>query len=78
MTTEWIRPAATVIPNGNFQRPQADQRFGITVTYNNATESFSFASGTTGDTSEIVLDFDVGTADAPNLNEVAANFLDLQ
>ena len=66
---------ATVIPNGNFQRPQADQRFGITVTYNNATESFSFASGTTGDTSEIVLDFDVGTADAPNLNEVAANFL---
>ena len=45
------------------------------MTYNNATESFSFASGTTGDTSEIVLDFDVGTADAPNLNEVAANFL---
>ena len=45
----------------------------ITVTYNNATESFS--SGTTGDTSEIILNFDVGTADVPNLNDISANFL---
>jgi len=66
---------AVVIPNGEFQRPAADQRFGITVTYNNATETFSFASGTTGDASEIALNFDVGTDDAPNLNDVAANFL---
>ena len=66
---------AVVIPNGDFQRPEADQRFGMTVRYNNATETFSFASGTTGDASEIVINFDVGAADAPNLNEVAANFL---
>ena len=64
-----------VIPNGAFQRPEADQRFGITVSYNNATESFSFASGTTGDTSEIALNFDVGTPDAPDLNNASANFL---
>ena len=66
---------AAVIPNGGFQRPQADQRFGITVTYNNATESFAFSSGTTGDASEIQLNFDVGTVDAPDVNELSANFL---
>ena len=64
-----------VIPNGEFQRPVADQRFGITVSYNNATESFAFASGTTGDSSEISLNFNVGTDAAPDLNEVSANFL---
>jgi flagellar hook-basal body protein len=42
-----------VIPNGDLIRSVADQRFGIKVTFDNVTQSFSFASGTTGDTSSI-------------------------
>jgi flagellar hook-basal body protein len=43
-----------VSPNSeSFIRAVADQRFGMKVTYNTGDKTFSFASGTTGDTSTI-------------------------
>lgn len=66
---------AVVIANGELRRPADEQRYGIAVTYNNATNTFSVASGTTGDSSEIELNFDSGTEAAPNFNAAAATFL---
>ena len=48
-----------VVPNGEFIRPSAQQRFGISVAYDGAQETFSISSGTTGDNSEIIIDFTV-------------------
>ena len=64
-----------VIPNGNFIRDQEDQRFGVSVSYNAVTSTFEFASGTTGDTSALSLNFETGDAAAPNFNGDAATFL---
>ncbi len=44
---------ATVLPNGGYIVDPADQRFGITVTFDEANNRFNIASGTTGDTSSI-------------------------
>ena len=44
---------AAVLPNGGPILDPADQRFGITVTFDEANNNFSIASGTTGDTSSI-------------------------
>ena len=51
-----------VVPNGDLIRPAAQQRYGITVSYDGAQETFSISSGTTGDASEIEIDFTVGGA----------------
>ena len=48
-----------VVPNGTLIRPEALQRYGISVTYDGAQETFSISSGSTGDTSEIEIDFTV-------------------
>jgi flagellar hook-basal body protein len=46
--------ANEVTPNSDtFIRAQADQRFGMTVTYNTGNKNFIFSSGTTGDKSTI-------------------------
>ncbi len=46
--------ANQVTPNSDtFIRAQADQRFGMTVTYNTGNKNFIFSSGTTGDKSTI-------------------------
>ena len=47
----------TVTPNGALQRIPSEQRYGIKVSYDGAAEKFSFSSGTTGDTSEVSIDF---------------------
>ena len=51
---------AVVTPNGDLRRPDAEQRYGITVAYDGAQETFSFSSGQTGDKSEIEVSFNVG------------------
>jgi flagellar hook-basal body protein len=51
---------AVVTPNGDLRRPDAEQRYGITVSYDGAQETFSFSSGQTGDQSEIEVSFNVG------------------
>jgi len=51
-----------VVPNGDLIRPAAQQRYGITVAYDGAQETFSFSSGSTGDASEIEIDFTVAGA----------------
>ena len=51
---------AVVTPNGDLRRPAVEQRYGITVSYDGAQETFSFSSGTTGDQSEIDVSFNVG------------------
>ena len=43
-------------PNGNFIRPASQQRFGLNVEFDSVKQSFSIASGTTGDTSTIKLE----------------------
>ena len=48
----------TVLPNGSMIRAESQQRYGITVSYDGAQEVFSIRSGSTGDESEIVVDFD--------------------
>ena len=53
----------TVAPNGDFQRAEAEQRYGIKVIYDAATQAFSFSSGTTGNTSQVDVNFAV-----PNFN----------
>ncbi|MDO7731031.1 MAG: flagellar hook-basal body complex protein, partial [Burkholderiaceae bacterium] len=44
-----------VMPNGDLIRSLADQRYGLKVTFDNVNERFTFASGTTGDTSSITI-----------------------
>ena len=56
---------ANVIPNGNSIRDMEDQRFGVSVSYNAVTSTFEFASGTTGDTSALSLNFQTGDPAAP-------------
>ena len=48
----------TVLPNGAMIRAASQQRYGITVAYDGAQETFSIRSGSTGDQSEITVDFD--------------------
>ena len=42
--------------NGNFIRPASQQRFGLKVEFDSVKQTFSIASGTTGDTSTIKLE----------------------
>ena len=46
------------------QRVANEQRYGINVEYDGARQTFSFSSGTTGDTSQIDVNFSVPTFDA--------------
>ena len=48
----------TVLPNGTVIRPDSQQRYGITVVYDGAQEKFSIQSGSTGDQSEIEVNFE--------------------
>ena len=41
-----------------------EQRYGIQVAYDGAKQTFSFSSGTTGDTSQVDVNFSVPTFDA--------------
>ena len=54
----------TVTPNGDLQRVANEQRYGIQVAYDGAKQTFSFSSGTTGDTSQVDVNFSVPTFDA--------------
>ncbi len=54
----------TVTPNGALQRVENEQRYGIKVEYDGAKQTFSFSSGTTGDTSQVDVNFSVPTFDA--------------
>ena len=54
----------TVAPNGELQRVSNEQRYGIKVSYDGAKQTFSFSSGTTGDTSQVDVNFSVPTFDA--------------
>ncbi len=47
-----------VLANGATIRPTSEQRFGIQVSYDSGTKTFSVKSGTTGDTSSIKLTLD--------------------
>ena len=49
----------TVTPNGELQRVANEQRYGIKVAYDGAKQTFSFSSGSTGDVSEVSVDFSV-------------------
>ncbi|MFL2521966.1 MAG: flagellar hook-basal body complex protein [Candidatus Azotimanducaceae bacterium] len=51
----------TVTPNGELQRVANEQRYGIKVAYDGAKQTFSFSSGTTGDTSQVDINFSVPT-----------------
>ena len=51
----------TVTPNGELQRVANEQRYGIQVAYDGAKQTFSFSSGTTGDTSQVDVNFSVPT-----------------
>ena len=65
----------TVVPNGAEIRASAQQRFGISVFYDGAQEKFSIRSGSTGDQSEITVDFS-GTVGAVEANtSQTASFL---
>jgi flagellar hook-basal body protein len=54
----------TVTPNGELQRVANEQRYGIKVSYDGAKQTFSFSSGTTGDTSQVDVNFSVPTFNA--------------
>ena len=54
----------TVTPNGELQRVANEQRYGIKVAYDGAKQTFSFSSGTTGDTSQVDINFSVPTFNA--------------
>lgn len=54
----------TVTPNGALQRVANEQRYGINVAYDGAKQTFSFSSGTTGDTSQVDVNFSVPTFNA--------------
>jgi len=53
--TGYYTPTTDVTPNGSSIRNSADQRFGIRVTFDNTTEKFTIASGTTGDDSSLAI-----------------------
>jgi flagellar hook-basal body protein len=54
----------TVTPNGELQRVANEQRYGIKVAYDGAKQTFSFSSGSTGDLSEVSVDFSVPSFNA--------------
>lgn len=54
----------TVTPNGALQRVANEQRYGIKVSYDGARQTFSFSSGSTGDTSQVAVNFSVPSFDA--------------
>jgi flagellar hook-basal body protein len=54
----------TVLPNGAQIRAASQQRYGITVEYDGAQEKFSIRSGSTGDVSEISVNFDFAGTDS--------------
>ena len=54
----------TVTPNGALQRVENEQRYGIKVAYDGAKQTFSFSSGSTGDTSQVDVNFSVPTFNA--------------
>jgi len=54
----------TVTPNGELQRVANEQRYGIKVSYDGAKQTFSFSSGSTGDTSQVDVNFSVPTFNA--------------
>ena len=64
----------TVAPNGTLIRPSAQQRYGITVAYDGAQETFSISSGSTGDQSEIAIDFTIGSGSGATKTDFA-NFM---
>ena len=64
----------TVAPNGTLIRPAAQQRYGITVAYDGAQETFSISSGSTGDQSEIAIDFTIGSGSGATKTDFA-NFM---
>jgi flagellar hook-basal body protein len=66
---------ATVTPNGGLQRVASEQRYGIKVGYDGAQQTFSFSSGTTGDTSQIDVNFSVPAFDE---NGVPSQAVDAQ
>ena len=59
-----------VTPNGAIIRAAADQRYGIKVSYDGAQEKFSFSSGTTGDASEIKIDFGADNAQTQQFSKL--------
>ena len=66
----------TVVPNGTEIRAASQQRYGITVEYDGAQEKFSIRSGSTGDQSEISVNFNfAGTEDAAALRTDQASFM---
>jgi len=50
-----------IIPNGNLIRPTAEQRYGIKVSYDASNRTFAIRSGTTGDTSSMKMDVELGS-----------------
>jgi flagellar hook-basal body protein len=54
----------TVTPNGELQRVANEQRYGMKVAYDGAKQTFSFSSGSTGDLSEVSVDFSVPSFNA--------------
>jgi flagellar hook-basal body protein len=71
-----------ITPNSeSFIRPEVDQRFGMKVTYNTGEKTFSFSSGTTGDTSTIsIIPIDAAGAetDQAGLNPLALSIFGLR
>ncbi|SVB88408.1 uncharacterized protein METZ01_LOCUS241262, partial [marine metagenome] len=64
----------TVAPNGTLIRPATQQRYGITVAYDGAQETFSISSGSTGDQSEIGINFTIGSGSGATKTDFA-NFM---
>ena len=58
-----------VTPNGGPIRAKADQRYGLSCTFDSANKLFRFSSGTTGDGSSIAIS---------NLSEFAKNLFNMQ
>ena len=52
----------TVVPNGGLIRAAADQRYGMSVSFDSVTQKFTFSSGTTGDASTIEITGPTGGA----------------
>ena len=64
-----------IIPNGNYKVQQSEQRFGISVKYDEDKRSFSILSGKTGDTSSVKITIPpaTGTGAVAN-NQIATLF----
>jgi len=68
--------AADLMPRGDFVVPPTDQRYGITVTFDDTTRRFLISSGSTGDTSSVEISNASDNANTlfgfPKGNDVAA------